>query len=44
LHELCHLKEHNHSSRFYGLLDRNMPQWRERKAQLDGMAEMLLNR
>ncbi len=44
LHELCHLKQHNHSSRFYGLLDRNMPQWRERKAKLDGMAEMLLNR
>jgi predicted metal-dependent hydrolase len=44
LHELCHLKEHNHSPRFYGLLDRNMPEWRERKAKLDGMAEMLLNR
>ena len=44
LHELCHLKEHNHSPRFYGLLDRNMPDWRERKAKLDGMAELLLNR
>ena len=29
--------------RFYGLLDRNMPDWRERKGKLDGMAEMLLN-
>jgi len=28
-------------SRFYALLDRNMPQWLERKAKLDGMAEML---
>lgn len=44
LHELCHLKEHNHSSRFYRLIDGNMPEWRERKAKLDGMAEMLLNR
>lgn len=42
LHELCHLREHNHSRRFYELLDRHLPEWRSIKARLDGMAEMLL--
>ncbi|EBA00670.1 M48 family metallopeptidase [Marinobacter sp. ELB17] len=36
LHELYHLVEHNHSPRFYGLLDRFMPEWRLVKEQLDG--------
>lgn len=35
LHELCHLKEHNHSSKFYRLLDRYLPQWRQKKQRLD---------
>ncbi|MCB2226717.1 MAG: M48 family metallopeptidase [Desulfarculaceae bacterium] len=43
LHELCHLREHNHSKRFYALLNRHMPNWRLLKERLDGMAEMLLN-
>jgi predicted metal-dependent hydrolase len=34
-HELCHLKEHNHSQRFYELLDRVMPNWRERRQKLN---------
>lgn len=42
-HELCHLKEHNHSERYYRLLDRVMPEWRSVKSKLDGMAEILLN-
>jgi predicted metal-dependent hydrolase len=42
IHELCHLKEHNHSKKFYSLLEHNMPGWRSEKAKLDGMAEMLL--
>lgn len=42
LHELCHLAEHNHSPQFYALLGRYMPEWREAKAELDGLAEMLL--
>lgn len=42
LHELCHLAEHNHSSRFYDLLDRHMPNWRSAKEELDGLSEMLL--
>lgn len=35
VHELCHLIEHNHSKRFYGLLDRILPDWRERRQQLN---------
>lgn len=42
LHELCHLEEHNHSQRFYRLLDRFMPEWREVKDRLDDMAEQAL--
>lgn len=42
LHELCHLAEHNHSPRFYALLDRHMPDWRAVKDELDGLSEMLL--
>lgn len=43
LHELCHLAEHNHSSRFYRLMGEVMPNWEEIKEKLDGMAESLLN-
>lgn len=38
IHELCHLVEHNHSRRFYGLLDRAMPDWRERRRELNELA------
>jgi predicted metal-dependent hydrolase len=39
LHELCHLQHHNHSPRFYKVLDSHMPQWRLIKGKLDEMAE-----
>ena len=42
VHELCHLQEHNHSKRFYALLQREMPTWKHVKAKLDGMGELLL--
>lgn len=35
VHELCHLLEHNHSKRFYALLDRILPDWRERRHKLN---------
>ncbi len=38
LHELCHLAEHNHSDRFYQLMNQVMPDWELRKKQLDNMA------
>jgi len=43
LHELCHIAEHNHSDRFWRLLGGVMPNWKEVKAKLDGMAELYLN-
>ena len=43
LHELCHIAEHNHSEQFWRLLTQVMPNWREVKARLDGMAELYLN-
>ena len=42
LHELCHLRHHNHSTRFYKALDAHMPRWRTVKQRLDAMAEQLL--
>jgi predicted metal-dependent hydrolase len=43
-HELCHLKEHNHSPHYYRLLSGLLPDWEQRKAELDNLAESLLNR
>ncbi|UXN05112.1 M48 family metallopeptidase [Bartonella sp. HY406] len=41
-HELCHLREHNHSKRFYALMDDHLPNWEKIKIKLDDMAELLL--
>ncbi len=35
LHELCHLKEHNHNKQYYQLLDHTLPDWRERRQKLN---------
>lgn len=34
LHELCHIKQKNHSPAFYALVERYMPDWRERRELL----------
>ena len=35
IHELCHLKEHNHSAAFYAVLERVLPDWEEQRRQLN---------
>ena len=35
IHELCHLVEFNHSPKFYALMDKYNPSWKEHKKQLD---------
>ena len=44
LHELCHLKHHNHSKIFYSMLKRYMPNWEQIKSRLDEKAEVYLRR
>lgn len=41
LHELCHIAEHNHSERFYRLMNQVMPKWEKVKERLDGMASII---
>jgi predicted metal-dependent hydrolase len=35
VHELCHLREHNHSRAYYRLLDQALPGWRGRRQRLN---------
>jgi predicted metal-dependent hydrolase len=39
LHELCHLRYLPHSRRFFRLLDRLLPDWRNRKEKLEASTE-----
>lgn len=41
LHELAHLKHHDHSPEFFRLIDRQLPNWRVHKGVLDNMVEQL---
>jgi predicted metal-dependent hydrolase len=41
LHELCHTVEHNHSKRFYRLLQRVLPDWETRRHDLNTLTEVL---
>jgi len=43
IHELCHLKIHNHSKAYYKLLSKTFPEWETIKNRLDGMSEIILN-
>lgn len=42
-HEICHLKEANHSKQFYKLLSKQLPEWKITKIRLDEMAELILS-
>jgi predicted metal-dependent hydrolase len=42
VHELCHLQEFNHSPRFYALMDAALPNWRERKAELEACGAAII--
>jgi predicted metal-dependent hydrolase len=42
LHELCHLQHYDHGRRFYGLMSRFMPDWEERRGELDHYLPVLL--
>ncbi|MBC2606083.1 M48 family metallopeptidase [Pelagicoccus albus] len=44
LHELAHHAEHNHSKRFYRLLDQALPDWRASKTRLDSLGPAILER
>jgi predicted metal-dependent hydrolase len=42
LHELCHLKHMDHGSGFQRLMDVHMPDWRERRRELNAASHRLL--
>ena len=44
LHELIHLRVHNHGAAFYRALDRNLPDWLRIKTRLDMLADQALAR
>lgn len=42
IHELAHLKHHDHGRDFWTLIDTHAPEWRKAKHRLDGLVEVLL--
>jgi predicted metal-dependent hydrolase len=42
-HEICHLREHNHSRAFYALQEQLCPGWREMKDRLQRRAHIYLH-
>jgi len=42
LHELCHLKHLNHGKRFYALMTRHMPDWQQRRSELNRYVSLLV--
>ena len=41
LHELCHIRHKNHSKAFWGLVERYMPDWKERRVWLKNHGYLL---
>lgn len=44
IHELCHIKEMNHSKRFWGLVERFCPEYKQHKAWLKEHGNELIGR
>ena len=42
IHELVHLKHHDHGPEFLAFLDKSLPVWRRSKHHLDSLVELLL--
>jgi predicted metal-dependent hydrolase len=42
VHEFCHYKHRNHGKRFYALLEKNVPDWRELKKELNDLSSQVL--
>ena len=43
IHELAHLKHHDHGPAFWNLIDAHAGDWQKAKRHLDGLVEVLLN-
>ena len=43
MHELCHLKYHDHSKYFYSFLSQVMPDWEKRKKRLEDISINIIN-
>lgn len=41
VHELAHIKEHNHSKRFWNIVEGILPDWRDRRLQLREYANQI---
>ena len=44
VHELCHLKEMNHSKNFYALIAETIPDWKERKQKIRENGKLRIER
>lgn len=43
VHELCHIRHHDHSRRFYALLGTHLPDWEVRRDELNAYLPLLLH-